>query len=311
MNAIQMSFRFVIAGHKSIHSKALSIIAAYSTALFIMVTMGIGCASIDPVTKKNVHNNYTIEEDIELGQSCLEHNVAEMRKKDINVNIDQKMTANLEKIVRRIASVSELPDLPYTVTLFQSDVVNASAAPGGALMVYSGLYDQENGMVRNNDELAAVVAHEIAHVTCRHGTEQMSKSETVSTVGQVLSVGLSVAASIATGDANVGRAAGDVFDVAFSLGAGLWFPSYNRSQESEADAVSLTYLAKARIDPRAAVAIWKRVAAQSKGEKATLYDSHPTGDNRFKNLEKIMPAVLKLYEEAGGKIRQAELVSPF
>lgn len=108
----------------------------------VIAMFAAGCATTtDSVTGEKVRNSFTIEDDIEMGNNFLQQNVARMREYDVPVNEDAKMVANLENIVKRIAAVSDLPDLPYTVTLFQCGVVNASAAPGGALMVYEGLYD--------------------------------------------------------------------------------------------------------------------------------------------------------------------------
>jgi metalloendopeptidase OMA1, mitochondrial len=277
----------------------------------LCILAATGCSSIDPLTQQRVHNYYTIEEDIELGASYLKHNVSAMRKKGVGVNQDAEMKTNLDSIVARIASVSDIPDLPYTLTLFQCDVVNAAAAPGGAIMVYEGLYHPEKGLVRTNEELAAVIAHEIAHVTCRHGTRQLSRRKTASVFGSVMSAAVSITAGVLTGSSSLGKLGGDIFDTAYSVGAGLWFPSYSRTQEYEADSLSLLYMARARINPRPALDIWRRAAAESEGEKSSIYASHPNDEDRLTNLEKLLPQALALYEEAGGDFKEPVTVFPW
>ncbi len=297
-----------INSYRHVHAplSAASLILVVIVALFAS-----GCATtIDPVTKRQVSNSYTIEEDIKIGKNILEKNVSEMRSEDIPVNQDTKMLANLQAMVKRIASVSDMPDLPYTVTLFQCDIVNAAAAPGGAIMVYEGLYDPEEEFVTNNQELAAVIAHEIAHVNCRHSTEQLTKAKNSKTAGSILSSALGVVIGVATGDASLGISAIDIADDLYAVGEHLWFPSYSRTQEYEADRISLKYLAKARIDPRAAMQIWKRAAEKSDDEGTSIFASHPKDQDRFKHMQEYLPEALELYELAGGDRKTASMVSP-
>lgn len=279
-------------------------------AALLVILLSSCATTIDPVTKSNVYNSYTLDEDIALGETLLHNNIEEMLEQDIPVNEDAKMVENLLAIVARIAEVSDLPDLPYTVTLFQTDIVNAAAAPGGAIMVYEGLYNEEKGLVKNNDELAAVIAHEIAHVTCRHGTEGMTKAKNARILGTVLSTALGVVVGVAAGDVGLGMDASDLAGDLYGIGANLWFPSYSRTQEYEADIVSLRYLAKARINPQAALDIWKRAAETSKGDEASIFASHPSDENRFEKIQDFLPEAMELYRKAGGERKLLTEVSP-
>jgi len=258
-----------------------------------------GCATTkDAVTGESTYNSYTLEEDIELGKKIKNKNLSALRQEGIPLNEDKKMVAKLENIVRALGPVTELPDLPYNVTLVQApDIVNASAAPGGSILVYEGLYHPEKGMVKTDDELAAVLAHEMGHVTARHGTEQLSKGKAVKTTGAVLSTILNVALSVATQSASTGDLAGDLFDTAYGAGAALWFPSYNRKQEAEADKLSMIYLARAGINPQAAIDIWERAASKSKDKKNSIFASHPTDEKRYKALEEFLPEAMEIYNQ--------------
>jgi predicted Zn-dependent protease len=197
-----------------------------------------------------------------------------------------------------LVSVSELPNLPYNITLIQApNIVNASAA-GGSILVYKGLYRPENNFVKTTDELAAVLAHEIGHVTARHGTEELSKTRTIKTTGTLLSTVLSVAVGAKTGNSNLADLTGDLFNTAYKMGTFLWFPAYNREQETEADKISMIYLAKAGITPRAVLDIWKRAAQKSSGKEHALFASHPSDEARYKALEALLPEAMVIFNQA-------------
>ncbi len=87
---------------------------------------------------------------------------------------DPVRVAQLNTIVHRIGAVMHLPNMPCTVTLFHTNIVNAAAFPGGPMMVFAGLYDPRRGLVHDDDKMAAVMAHELAHVNCRHTTRRLS-----------------------------------------------------------------------------------------------------------------------------------------
>ena len=252
-----------------------------------LVALGCSCAT-DAVTGKRVTNIYSLDDDMAMGQATLAENIRQMRTAGVAINEDTYRLRQLEEIVGRIAAVSDMPDLPYTVTLFQTNIVNAAAAPGGSLMVFEGLYDKEEGLVRDDEnELAAVMAHEIAHVTCRHSSERQSKLRAVNLVGAI-----GVAAAGAAGY-------GDIADLALNVGGAFWLPSYTRKDEAEADAIGLIYMAKAGYDPRAAPRIWERVA--KKGESSSIFSTHPSGSNRFEKLQKLVPQAMEFYKESTGK----------
>ena len=251
-----------------------------AVAAGVMLSLS-ACTSVDAVTKKNVYNIYSMKEDIELGQSAMKQNLAELEK---------------EKV--RITAVSDMPNLPYEVTLIQNNVVNAAAMPGGQMMVFNGLYDPEKGLTRDDDELAAVMAHEIAHVNCRHTTERLSKLMTASAITEL--------AAVAIESGNQGELAAALRSV-FSAGAMLWIPTYTRADEYEADRVGLFYMAKAGYDPRAAARIWQRAgAAEKKSGKGTsggmnLLATHPGSSDRFRTLNAMMPYAMEEYAKAVGR----------
>ncbi|HKL22558.1 MAG TPA: M48 family metalloprotease, partial [Tichowtungia sp.] len=143
--------------------------------LFLLIVLA-GCSTIDPVTGQQTRNFYSIQQDVGLGTEVYQQTIEQMRERGVPVNRDRARVAELQQMVDRIAAASDLPALPYEVALIQTNIVNAMAAPGGKIMVYEGLWDPEKGLARDEEEIAAVIAHEIAHVNARHSTEAMTRA---------------------------------------------------------------------------------------------------------------------------------------
>jgi predicted Zn-dependent protease len=260
--------------------------------LLLALFLGSGCATRDPVTGKRSYNVYTLQDDIRLGQATVQANTDQLITQGIRVNQDRARLRQLNDMVERIAAVSDLPDLPYTVTLYHTNLVNAAAAPGGSLMVFEGLYDPREGLVKDDDELAAVLAHEIAHVTCRHVTERLSKGKTT----EIITGTLGTVADV--------MGYGDIYNVAhnvFSLSSVIWIPAYSRQDEAEADRVGMRYLANAGYDPRAAVRIWTRASKDAGNQPAeSIFSSHPSNRNREAALRALVPRAMEDYRRVTG-----------
>ncbi len=144
------------------------------------VALWTGCATtqFDPVTGRDVRNLYTLDEDINLGLSVRDDILEATKEAGIPINQDPAMQNTLSNMMHRIAAVSHFPELPYSVTLIHTNIVNAACAPGGQLFFWEGLYDPKTGLVNRDDEneLAAVMGHEIAHATARHTTRRITRT---------------------------------------------------------------------------------------------------------------------------------------
>jgi predicted Zn-dependent protease len=151
---------------------------------------------------------------------------------------DPALQAYVSRIGDELAAVSELPDLEFTFTLLNSDVVNAFALPGGYVYVTRGLL----ALADNEAELAGVMAHEIGHVTARHSAQRYSRG--------VLAQGGVAIGSILAGILGGGMAAQAVQE-AGGVGAEAYLAGYSRDQEFQADELGVRYLARAGYDPRA------------------------------------------------------------
>ncbi len=263
----------------------------FTFLLFSIFLLSFSGCSKDYVTGKNSYNWFSLNSDIELGKEVLavQSDGLEKKKVAIDSSRDEVMLKRLKGIVARITKVSHIPDLPYEVHLAETDVVNAWAAPGGKIMVYSGLWDPKKGLVRkeSDTEIAAVLAHEIAHCTARHVTKSLTRQMTIALAG----------AAVSTAISGAGYTEGaDLFNEVFYQGMNIYVPSYSRKNESQADYLGLIYMAKAGYDPRVAVELWKR-ASKTKGDKTSLYATHPSSGERAAALEKHLPEAMRFYEE--------------
>lgn len=268
------------------------ILSVFSASLFLCISASffLSCSK-DPITGKSTLNYYSLASDIKLGEQVMEFQQKELAKKEKKMDevTDATEYQRIRRIVKRISEVSHVPNFPYEPHLAEMDIANAWCAPGGKIMVYTGLWDKEKGLVQkgNEEELAAVLAHEIAHATARHVTERISRITTIQIAGSV------AASAIAKGGSPKGS---DLFEEIFTQGMNIYVPSYSRSSESEADRVGLFYMAKAGYNPEAAIRVWER-AAQKRGDKTSIYASHPASGARAKALKALLPEAMEIYKK--------------
>ncbi|MFK8052088.1 MAG: M48 family metallopeptidase [Woeseiaceae bacterium] len=172
----------------------------------------------------------------------------------------------------------------WELAVFDEDQVNAFALPGGKMGVYKGLL----AVTENDDQLAAVMGHEVAHVTERHSAERMARTR-----------GTQIGVQVLSGIVGNGTIAAASASTALQIGAqlGLLLP-FNRGQESEADSTGLVYMARAGFDPRESVKLWKNMAASKDGEPPELMSTHPSSDTRIDKLVSQLPRALVLYNQA-------------
>lgn len=252
--------------------------------------MTTSCATVDPVTGNKVYNLWTIDDDVRMGVDVYNDILSTARQERMPVNQDRQRVAQITRIMNDITAVSHMPDLPYEISLIHSDIVNAYAMPGGKFVVFSGLYDPRDGMVQDEDELAFVIAHEIAHVNCRHSTRALTAQLPVNLL---LMGGMAYAAYKDNDDLQLALGA------AFLIHEGLIMTKYSRKHEREADEVGLMYMARAGYDPQAAVRLWERAAQQYPDPgMLSVLSTHPPSSQRASRLRGRLPEAMAAYEQA-------------
>lgn len=258
--------------------------------MIVVSTIITGCATIDPVTGRRAYNLYQLEDDVRIGEQVHVELIKGFRQQGIPLNQDARRVAQLKTMVQRIGAVSHVPDFPYQVTLVHSNVVNALAAPGGHIVVFEGLYAGPDRLVENDDELAAVVAHEIAHITCRHVTRSLTRS---------MPLELAMLAAAIYAEVREAESIKRVLGGTMLIHGGLVLTHYARQDEREADRIGLEYMARAGYNPAAAVRLWQRVAetrpAHMPGPLNYL-STHPSAAERHRNLSHLLPSVQPIYE---------------
>jgi len=170
---------------------------------------------------------------------------------------------------------------PWEVNVIDAPAVNAFCMPGGKIVVFDGIIER---LKLTDDELAAVMGHEIAHALLEHGRARMSEAV-------MKNVGINLAAAY-FGLSNVGaNALAQAADLAITL-------PYSRSHETDADLVGIELAARAGFDPRAAVSLWKKMAAVGSGQPPQFLSTHPGHTERIRQIEANLPRVLPLYVNA-------------
>ena len=168
----------------------------------------------------------------------------------------------------------------WEVNLIGSQQINAFCMPGGKIAFFSGILDQ---LKLTDAEVATVMGHEMAHALREHARARMGKNAATgigaSLLGQVLGLG------------NLGQ-------TVTNYGAQLLTLQFSRSDESDADLVGMELAARAGFDPRAGVTLWQKMAAASRGAPPQWLSTHPSGNTRIGDIERNLPKVTPLFEQA-------------
>jgi predicted Zn-dependent protease len=211
----------------------------------------------------------------------------EQTLKSSRLSTDQAQVALVRRVGERIAKAADKPDYKWEFNVIDDPkTVNAWCLPGGKVAVYTGLLP----ITQDEEGLAVVLGHEIAHALARHGSERMSQGLLAQMGGAALSVAL----------ANKPEQTQQLAQAAYGAGAqvGVLLP-FSRQQESEADRIGLILMAKAGYDPHAAVPFWRRMQKASGGGDGTpeFLRTHPGDEKRIGAIERELPEALKYYKK--------------
>ncbi|MBD9354703.1 M48 family metallopeptidase [Methylomonas albis] len=179
----------------------------------------------------------------------------------------------------------------WEVVVFEDETLNAFALPGNKIGVHTGLIN----LVDNQDQLAAVIGHEVGHVLARHSNERLSQETAVST-------GLSMVQAVSQPQTALGQTALGLLGVGAQYGVILPF---SRVHETEADTIGLDLMAKAGFDPRQSVNLWLKMDKASQGgQPIEFMSTHPSHGSRIDNLNQNMSKAVQLQQQAWGAGRQ-------
>lgn len=254
-------------------------VAVKVLALFIVGVLG-GC-----VTSPTGRTQFLMVDDASLAPQAAE-SFADMQEKEL-VSQNKSAQRYVQCVVRPLIDeakgrYSYLPD-NWDVVVFDNEVVNAFAMPGGKVGVFTGMID----LAENQHQLAAVVGHEIGHVVAQHSAERMSTA-------QATVLGLTLA-----GMATANNSEQAIIMAALGLGAqyGIQLP-FSRTHEKEADQIGQELMALAGFDPAEAVSLWQLMDESAEARPPEMLSTHPAPDNRAEILKKLLVTTEPLYREA-------------
>jgi predicted Zn-dependent protease len=260
-----------------------------------------GGAKVDPYTGQKAHYGASVEQENQLGLQAFQEVVSTEHVRppsDPPANhseaIARRLVEHADEVEADLAAANgqQSPNLANTfewsVATLESDQANAFCLPGGKMAVYTGLVP----VTQNEDAMAVVMGHEIAHALLRHGSQRMAQQKIVQ-AGQM-------AAGVAVGNMDPGQQ--QMLMAALGAGAqyGLVLP-YGRKHETQADEVGLMLAAAACYDPREAIPLWQRMAELNGGQRPPEFAStHPDPANRMQRLGELMPRAMGYYTKYCG-----------
>jgi predicted Zn-dependent protease len=181
--------------------------------------------------------------------------------------------ARVSRIGKRLAAAAPGTRFPYEFRVVNQADINAFALPGGFVYINRGALNA----ARSEDEIAAVLAHEIAHVSLRHGTNQASKA-------YLAQAGLGLVGSLLGGRAQGGL--GQIIGMVGGFGLNTLFLKHSRSAESQADLLGAQIMRRAGYDPRGMVSFLQTIQRHSGGRSVEWLSDHPNPENRVARLQR-------------------------
>jgi len=208
--------------------------------------------------------------------------------KNHTLNPDKKQTERLRAIAARLIPHTKIfrddaPSWPWEVNVMKSDDINAYCAGKGKIMFYTGILAK---VTITDDEIAAVMGHEISHALREHSRERMSQA-------YAQNLGLSIAGAVSKNNAAAITAAALAGQLAITL-------PYSREHEREADRMGLELMARAGYDPSAAVKLWEKMAKTGGSKTPEFLSTHPSSQSRIADMKAYLPIAMELYKEAKG-----------
>ncbi|WP_347247722.1 M48 family metallopeptidase [Zoogloea sp.] len=224
--------------------------------------------------------------EMEKASSQSYHKILQQAAQKNALNRDKEQVARVIGVANRLipATGAFRPDAPqwrWEVNVLTSNELNAWCMAGGKIAFYSGIIEK---LDLSDDEIAAIMGHEIAHALREHARERASQA-------MVTNLGVTVlGAALGVGQAGTDLI-GSVAKVTFEL------PN-SREHEVEADRIGVELAARGGYDPRAAITLWQKMAGANGGQPPQWLSTHPSNESRQKDLAQYAARVMPLYEQA-------------
>jgi predicted Zn-dependent protease len=212
------------------------------------------------------------------------------QKSKISNNAEWK--AMLDRVATRIAASSN-EDFKWEWMLIDNPEQNAWCMPGGKIAVYTGIMP----VLKTEAGLAAVLGHEVAHATKRHGKERYARAIKGNVAGLIIGGATVIGGQMLCKSKSCELLTG-LGGAAAGFAITFFDRKFSRNEETQADKVGQTYMAKAGYDPAEAIKVWERMAKEGGAQPPEFLSTHPSNKTRQENLKEWLPEADKYYEKA-------------
>lgn len=226
-----------------------------------------GCLSTDPVTGERSFVLMSEQQEIAIDKQQSPHQFSS----DYGINQNKALNRYVNSVGERIAQISHRPNMPYTFQVVNATYVNAYAFPGGSIAATRGILLE----MENEAELAALIGHEVGHITARHTAERATRSQLVGA--------LASAATVITAQSGYGQYS-DIVNSLGGMGAGALLSSYSRDNEREADELGVEYMVKSGQNPQGMIGLMEMLNSMKQHEPSVIeqmFSSHPMSSERY------------------------------
>lgn len=258
--------------------------------LVLIVCLVLAACSTVPITGRKRVNVVSDDEilpasfqqyDYFLKENKLSTNAAKSAEiKEIGKNISKAVDA----FMRANGMTAEADKYIWEFNLVEDETMNAWCLPGGKVVFYEGILP----ICANEDGIAAVMGHEIAHAFAKHGQERMT-----SAYGQQLG-----GIAVAIGTSGESSETQILWNTVYGVGSQVGMLAYSRTHETEADKLGMVFMIMAGYNPEEAIQVWVRMKEKSQGNAPPEFlSTHPSNDTRIKNLQEYLPTAISLAKQ--------------
>jgi metalloendopeptidase OMA1, mitochondrial len=216
-------------------------------------------------------------------------------KSKSKISQNQQWTAMLNRVADRIAKASG-ENFQWEWMLVDDPQVNAWCMPGGKMAVYTGIMP----VLKTEGALAAVLGHEVAHATRRHGKQRYARAIKEKLGGLIVGGGTVIAGQLLCKTENC-KTATLLGGAAAGFAITFFQHKYSREDETDADKFGQIYMAKAGYDPSESIKLWERMGAAGGKKPPELLSTHPSDERRRANLSSWLPEAESYYNQAPEK----------
>lgn len=253
----------------------------------LLVLALVGCAKVPVTGRRQLH---MLPESQLMSMSLTQYKAFLSENKTVGSgssdaqlvkSVGEKIAKAVEQYLKKHQQSKRIKNYTWEFNLVDDNTINAWCMPGGKVVFYTGILP----VTKDENGLAVVMGHEIAHAIARHGNERMSQGLLVQAGG----IGLSVAM------AEKPELTQNLFLQSYGIGSQLGMLKFSRMHESESDKMGLVFMAMAGYDPREAVDFWTRMSEVGGAKPPEFLSTHPHDDTRIADIKEFLPEALKYY----------------